>query len=159
MNTISLYRRRLIPDECVSLHDDIILYMDEEVLVTSWKTLHPKKDFDHGFSCYYLKEGCKISCFYHADNTLLYYYCDIISSEYDQHSGRLTVTDLLADVIVYPDGFVKICDLDELVSAHDRGLISTDLLKTSIGSLHRLLEMIYAGKLKDLLSPIEQFGR
>lgn len=157
MNQISLYRKRLIPAECILLHDDTILYLDEDILVTSWKTIRPKKDLDHGFSCCYLKEGYKISRFYRADNTLLYHYCDIISPAYEPDSNSLIITDLLADVIVYPDGFVKVADLDELVTAFDENSLSLDMLKKSITSLHRLLEKIYAGRLPELLSPLDPF--
>lgn len=159
MNPISLYRKRLIPAECVNLHNDIILRLDDEILVTSWKAIHPKKDLDHGFSCCYLKEGFKISKFYNADHQLLYHYCDIISPEYDPDSNSLIITDLLADVIVYPDGFVKVVDMDELVTAFDGGFLSLDMLKKSICTLHRLLEQIYAGKLPELLAPIEEFNK
>lgn len=157
MKQISLYRRRLIPPECISLNDDVILYLDENILVTSWKSIRPKKDLDHGFSCYYLKEGYKVSKFYRADHTLLYHYCDIISPFYEKESCTLTVTDLLADVIIYPDGFVKVVDLNELVTAFEEGSLSLALLKASITSLHRLLEQIYAGNLSALLAPIEPF--
>ena len=158
MNPISLYRKRLIPAECVSLHADTILRLDDDILVTSWKTIRPKKDLDHGFSCYYLKEGCKISKFYRADDTLLYYYCDIILPTYDPDSHSLVITDLLADVIIYPDGFVKVCDLDELITACDNGSLSCDMLKTAILSLHNLLDKIYKGQLPELLAPLEEFN-
>ena len=39
-----LYRRRIIPNECVLLKDDIILSCDDKRIVTSWNSLHPKKD-------------------------------------------------------------------------------------------------------------------
>lgn len=157
MKQISLYRKRLIPSECVSLHDDAILYHDDNVLITSWKAIHPRKDMDHGFSCYYLKEGYKISRFCRADHSLLYHYCDIISPAWEPESNALVVTDLLADVIVYPDGFVKVVDLDELVTAYDSGALSLDQMKNAINALHRLLEKIYAGKLPELLAPMEAF--
>lgn len=159
MKQISLYRKRLIPDECINLHDDIILRCDDDILITSWKTLHPKKDLDHGFSCYYLKEGCKISKFYRADHTLLYYYCDIIMPVYEQDSNALIITDLLADVIIYPDGFVKVCDLDELVTACDTGALSVDMLKTALRTLHQLLERIYDGKLSELVRLMDEFDK
>ena len=157
MNQISLYRKRLIPAECISLHNDTILRLDDRILVTSWKTIRPKKDLDHGFSCYYLKEGYKVSRFYRADHTLLYIYCDIIAPVYDPDSGALVVTDLLADVIIYPDGFVKVCDLDELVTACDSGMLSLDMMKTAILSLHSLLGRIYKRQMPELLAPIEEF--
>lgn len=59
----ALYRRRLIPDECILLKDDIVLEWNEDRIVTSWKALHPKKDLHHGSSCYFLKEGFKVSEF------------------------------------------------------------------------------------------------
>ena len=43
-----LYRRRIIPEECILLKDDVILSCDEERIVTSWNALHPKKDLHHG---------------------------------------------------------------------------------------------------------------
>jgi hypothetical protein len=73
MSTLQLYRKRLIPAECLLLKDDVIVEANDEVVITSWKTLNPKTTFDHGCSCYFLKEGYKVSKFYRADNTLLYW--------------------------------------------------------------------------------------
>ena len=53
-------------------------------------------------------------------------------------------TDLLADVIIYPDGFVKVVDIDELVTALNQKLISEDTLKKSLLNLSSLLEIIYS---------------
>ncbi len=71
MTTPTLYRRRIIPDECILLKDDVILSCDEERIVTSWHALHPKKDLHHGGSCYFLKEGFKVSKFCRMDGSLL----------------------------------------------------------------------------------------
>lgn len=157
LSGLNLYRRRLIPDECLPLPNDVILRCDEDVLVTSWRTIRPKKNMDHGYSCYYLEEGYKISKFYRADHTLLYYYCDIISPTYEENTNTLIVTDLLADVIVYPDGFVKVVDVDELVTALNEGRLTLSLLTDALLTLDRLLRLIYAGKLPELLSPINEF--
>lgn len=40
MGECRLYRKRLIPEECVELKDDEILRLDENVIVTRWKCLH-----------------------------------------------------------------------------------------------------------------------
>ncbi len=152
-----LYRKRMIPKECVLLKDDIILEYSEDILVTKWQALHPKKDLHHGYSCYYLKEGYKISKFYTADNTLLYYYCDIISPEYDTTVNSLTVLDLLIDVVVYPDGFVKVVDLDEIVPALDEKALSDSLLKQALLSCNQLLQKIYAGEMEHLAAPISRY--
>lgn len=156
---LSLYRRRLIPEECISLPEDRILQCGNGILVTSWKTIRPKKNMDHGFSCYYLKDGYKISKFYRADDSLLYYYCDIIASDYDASENKLTVTDLLVDVIIEPDGFVRVVDVDELVDALDDGRLLPAQLRQALLSLDRLLSRIYGGRLDSLLSPINDFDQ
>ncbi|MBQ8592147.1 MAG: DUF402 domain-containing protein [Lachnospiraceae bacterium] len=152
-----LYRKRIIPDECVELKDDIILSYDKERIITKWNALKPKKDLHHGYSCYFLKEGYKISKFYREDNSLMYHYCDIITHEFLPEENKLIVTDLLADVIIYPDGFVKVVDLDEMVPALDCGGISLEHLKCALLSCSQLLEIIYSGKLQELTKYIEAF--
>jgi len=151
----TLYRRRIIPDECILLKDDIILSCDEEHIITSWQALHPKKDLHHGSSCYFLKEGFKVSKFCAKSGKLLYWYCDIVDFDYHPDDNSLIVTDLLADVIIYPDGFVKVVDLDELVTALNSDAISLDTLKQSLLRLDRLLQIIYSGSFDQLKAYIE----
>lgn len=150
MTNPTLYRRRIIPDECVLLKDDIIISCDENHIVTKWNALRPKKDLHHGASCYFLKEGFKVSKFCREDDSLLYWYCDIVDYNYDSAQNNLIVTDLLADVIIYPDGFVKVVDLDELVTALEARSISLDTLKASLNKLNKLLGIIYAGNFESL---------
>lgn len=156
MPTPILYRKRIIPDECVLLKDDKILHRDEQIIVTSWNSLKPRKDLHHGYSCYFLKEGYKVSKFYREDNSLLYWYCDIVEYDYHPDTDTYIVTDLLADVIIYPDGFVKVVDIDELVTALNEKLISEDTLKKSLLNLNSLLEIIYSGTFDKLIEPIEK---
>lgn len=155
MTNPTLYRKRIIPDECVLLKDDIILSCDEEHIITSWQALHPKKDLHHGCSCYFLKEGFKVSKFCRQSGDLLYWYCDIVEFHYHPDDNSLIVTDLLADVIIYPDGFVKVVDLDELVTALDSRSISLDTLKQSLLRLDKLLQIIYSGSFDKLKAYIE----
>ncbi len=150
-----LYRKRLIPEECILLKDDVILYRDDRIIVTSWHSLKPRKDLHHGYSCYYLDKGIKVSKFYRPDNTLLYWYCDIVDYDYSPDTDTYVVTDLLADVIVYPDGFVKVVDLDELVAALESGLLSEDLLKKSLLRIDALLKIIYGNNFSALQEPID----
>ena len=152
-----LYRRRLIPDECIPLKDDLILECNEERIVTSWNAIHPKKDLHHGFSCYFLKEGFKVSKFYYEDGRLLYWYCDIVDFDYLESDNKLIVTDLLADVIIYPDGFVKVVDLDELVTALETRSISLDTLKSSLNKLDKLLNIVYDGNFSSLTEKLEKW--
>ena len=157
MENIRLYRKRIIPEECVFLKDDVILYRDKEVIVTRWNTLHPKKTLHHGYSCYFLERGLKVSKFYDHDNRLISWYCDIISHTYDEAEDTYVFTDLLADVIVYPDGFVRVVDLDELADAFRDGLIDSDQLQTALRHLDKLLSLIYKGAFPRLQKYIEDF--
>lgn len=152
----TLYRKRIIPDECVLLKDDKILYQDDNMIITGWNTLKPRKDMHHGYSCYFLKEGFKVSKFYREDNSLLYWYCDIVDYDFQKDTNTYIVTDLLADIIIYPDDFVKVVDIDELAIALDKKLIDEDTLKRSLLQLNHLLEIIYAGKFNTLQAPIEK---
>ena len=152
MEIEKLYRKRLIPDECILLKDDIIIYLDENMLITKWKTLKPRSDFHHGYSCYFFKEGYKISQFFKEDNSLLYWSCDIITCEYEASEKSVIVTDLLADVIVYPDKHVQVLDLDELCDAKEMGLINDAQFMLSLRQLHKLLDIIYDEKLDSFCS-------
>lgn len=84
MDDLKIYRRRMIPEECILLKDDVILERTDDKIITRWNTLKPRRDFHHGCSCYYLNLGCKISKFYREDNTLLYWYCDIVDYDYQE---------------------------------------------------------------------------
>ncbi|MDE6406272.1 MAG: DUF402 domain-containing protein [Lachnospiraceae bacterium] len=152
-----LYRKRLIPEECVLLKDDRLLYRDEEIIVTAWNTLKPRKDLHHGRSCYYLREGIKVSRFYNESGSLLYWYCDIVDYDYDSKTDTYVITDLLADVIIYPDGFVKVVDIDELATAKEAGLLTDAMLKQALLTLNRLLQVIYDGGFAKLQEPLEKY--
>ena len=152
-----LYRKRLIPEECVLLKDDRLLYRDEEIIVTAWNTLKPRKDLHHGLSCYYLREGIKVSRFYDENGSLLYWYCDIVDYDYDAKTDTYIITDLLADVIIYPDGFVKVVDIDELATAKEAGLLTDAMLKKALLTLNHLLQVIYDGGFEKLQEPLEKY--
>jgi len=152
-----LYRKRLIPDECVLLKDDIVLYRDPEIIITKWNTLKPKKTFHHGFSCYFLDQGIKVNKFYGHDNQPLYWYCDIVEHTYDEATDTYVFTDLLADVIVMPDGYVKVMDLHELADALEAGILTQEQLNRSLRTLNNLLTKIYQGEFENLTKWIEAY--
>ena len=154
MNYPSLYRKRIIPEECTHLKDDEILHLDERLMITRWRTLKPRTDFHHGVSCYFFKEGFKISKFYHQNGNLVYWYCDIISTEYIANENKLIITDLLADVVIYPDGFVRVLDVEELVWAHTEKKLSTDELTTALSILGSLLKVVYSGNLTRIINDL-----
>lgn len=157
MSDIKLYRKRIIPDECILLENDRILYHDPEVIITKWDTLHPKKTLHHGYSCYFMDRGFKVSKFYDHDGNLISWYCDIIHHTFDEKTNTYIFTDLLVDVIVYPDGFVRVVDLDELADAARDGLISAEEMQLALRRTDKLLSLIYKGAFEKLQKYIEDY--
>ena len=151
-----LYRKRIIPMECIPLSDDEILYSDDNIIVTRWKTIRPKTELDHGLSCYYLKEGFKVSKFYRKDNTLMYWYCDIITYSHDDAANSYVFTDLLADVLIYPDGHVEVVDVGEIADALEDGTLTQQEMIPALRSLDKLLGLIYSGKFVNMQLEIEK---
>lgn len=95
--------------------------------------------------------------FYYEDGRLLYWYIDIITHSWNEDKSSLTVIDLLADVLIYPDGFVKVVDLDELADAEEAGIITKEQLLKSLRTLDKLLGMIYSGDFKRIRDYVESF--
>ena len=145
-----LYRKRYIPLEVKSLNGDEILFADDEIIVTKWNTFKPKKDFSNGISCTFINDGYKISKFMNENGELVYYYCDIIKSEYQKDENIWIFTDLLADVKIYPNGATEVVDLGELSQAYRKNLISAEIVMEALENLDKLLNLVYSGKWKDL---------
>ena len=145
-----LYRKRYIPLEIKSLNDDEILLVTDDVIVTKWNTFKPKKEFSKGVSYTFLNEGYKISKFMKDNGETVYYYCDIINSEYQKEKNTWIFTDLLVDVKIYPSGFVEVVDVGEVAEALDSGLINEETIKELLVKLDNLLEIVYSGKWKDM---------
>ncbi len=154
-----LYRRRLIPDECVLLKDDIILHMDDSVLVTKWNTLKPRKDFHHGYSCYFFKEGIKVSKFLREDGSLLYWYCDVVNFERSDDGNTLTVIDLLVDVTLDPEGRMKVLDIDELCEAYKTGLIDDGMFHTAVERLGLLTDAVQSGRFGTYTDVVDSYSK
>lgn len=145
---IMLYRKRFIPSELKLLSDDKILYADDELIITSWNTLKPRSDFASGISAYYRKQGFKISRHYGADGNFTRWYCDIILES--KEDNKLIFSDLLIDVVIFPDGTVRVVDLDEAADALEQGLITADMLAQALRSTNLLLTYIHQGKFAEL---------
>lgn len=159
MKDLKIYRKRMIPDECILLKDDLILEQNDEIILTKWNTLKPRRDFHHGYSCYFLKLGYKVSKFFREDNTLLYWYCDIVDYTYKEEDNALIVTDLLADVVIYPDGYIKVLDLDELAVALEKHLCEPQIITQALRKLDNLLNLLYDDKFDTLSSNIDKLDK
>lgn len=154
-----LFRKRFIPEETIELKDDIILYQDEKIIITRWKAIRPKPKLSHGFSCYLLEEGIKISKFKNADDQLYKWYCDIIETHYDEHEDSYLFTDLLADVIITPEGTLQVLDLDELAEATEHDLITKEQLLTALKNTQKLLDWIKDGEFKHYENLIDSYDK
>jgi protein associated with RNAse G/E len=154
---MKLYRRRFIPDELIYLKDDKVIYTDGDRIVTSWEVLTKRHDFSCGISCYYINEGIKVSRFMNDKGELVYWYCDIIETEYDERTDSYTFKDLLADVIIYPDNSFKVVDLDEIALAIEKRIISSELICACMRRLDTLLNKLYSGEFSEYKSFIEGF--
>ncbi len=141
MNT-TLYRKRFIPMETILLKDDNIVFQNEDVIVTKWNALKPREDFSKGISCYFLKEGYKISRFINKNDNIVYHYCDIIETEYIVQNNTYIFIDLLADVLIYENGFIKVVDIAEIAEALEKNILSLDLAKKALYRLDALLTII-----------------
>ena len=75
-----------------------------------------------------MKKGFKVSRFYDHENQHICWYCDIIDTTFDAELNAYTFTDLLVDVILTPDGSIKVVDVDELADAMENKLISQGML-------------------------------
>lgn len=154
MKELKLYRKRLIPEELILLKGDLIVSADEEKIVTKWNTLHPRHDFSYGVSCYYLNLGIKVSKFFKEDDSLLYWYCDIVDYEWTDET-TLVVTDLLADVVIFPDGKLRVVDLDELAEAFEQSLLPAEKLTQCLRQLNNLLSVIYRDEFSALQKDLD----
>lgn len=151
----ALYRKRYLPEELVHLRDDVILKHTNELIVTKWDTLKPRCDIKRGISAYFLKEGYKVSKIYDRNDHLVYWYCDIIDTIYDPLEDSYVFHDLLADILVYPDGFVKVVDLVELGDLLEKGSITNSMCIKALRNTDRLLSIIYSGNFSQLQKEIE----
>ena len=84
----------------------------------------------------------------------VYWYCDIIDYEYIREEDTYIFRDLLADVVVYPDGFVKVLDLDEFEQALEEEVLTSQDVRKALRALSKLLDIIYSGKFDTLTKEI-----
>lgn len=156
MHQLSIYRKRFIPNELVYLKDDIVLVNDENLLVTRWHALHPRKDISMGISAYYMDKGIKISKIFDHDRKFIYWYCDIFQVKKEPAENSIIFEDLLVDVILYKDGSFRILDLNELADALDLHLITKAEAIKALRILDLLLNTIYQDNFSKLIEPINR---
>ncbi len=162
MNTnLLLFRKRHIPEECVPLKKDTVLYLDEAKMVTSWNVLKPRSDFASGISLFDFEKHWKITRVAKADGSLYHWYCDIMRVQFSEDSETNATTclmeDLLIDIVIEPDGSVHVLDLDEAAEAFERGLISGADLTLALNAADTLLRIIRNGEFKEYQKLVEEY--
>lgn len=153
---IALYRKRYIPNEIIHLKDDNIIMQSEDLILTQWNTLKPRADISRGISAYFMNKGYKISKIYNNSNQVVYWYCDIIKVNISDDSSSIVFEDLLADVIVYENGFVKVLDTGEVAEALKKKYINVETAIMALSTLDQLLQIIYSGQFDTLQSYINK---
>ena len=159
MQNLKLYRRRFIPNELIWLKDDEILRLDDEMLVTRWKSIRPRSDFAGGVSVFFLKEGWKVSKILDREGNVLHWYCDIIDIVRNEEENSLTYEDLLFDIVVSPNGRSKVLDCDEAAKAFEEGLITKEQLIHALNAMHELLEVIYHSRFDRLQAVVNSYDK
>jgi len=154
-DNLHLIRHRYIPNETTPLSDDTVLKFEDGILITKWKTLNPRTDFAGGISAFFIEKGWKISKFMDCQGNVKYWYCDIIECIQDEETNTFTYNDLLFDIVVYPNGALKVLDCDEAADALEQGLITAEQLKTGLRSMNELLNTIYHGRFDRLQAVID----
>ena len=146
MSRPRLFRRRFIPDENIELKDDMILALEPNLIITSWNVLKPRRDISRGVSAYFIDKGIKVSKVFDNAGQMVYWYCDIIETHYDEKENTYTFNDLLIVVVVYPDGQVEVLDMDEFADAMEQGILSVGTIAHAMRATDDLLHTIYAGE-------------
>jgi predicted RNA-binding protein associated with RNAse of E/G family len=156
MIKLNLYRRRFIPNELIHLKDDEILIAEPNLIVTRWKTLHPRHDIARGISAFFLDQGFKVSKIYNRNDQVVYWYCDIIQVKKEEEKNTVIIEDLLIDVILFEDGSIRIMDLDELADAQEQKLITSSETNYALRTVNSLLQLIYDGHFYTLQETVNQ---
>lgn len=152
-----LYRKRFIPQETIHLKDDIILHYADNLIITKWNTLKPRSDISHGISAYFIEKGFKVSKIFNSNNDFVYWYCDIIHVFKNLVNNFIIFEDLLIDIIIDKDNYVKVLDIDEIADAHKAGLLSEELMYKSLKITNELLNIIYNGKFDEYQTLINEY--
>ena len=146
---LKLYRTRFIPNETIYLKDDEILSATSSLIITKWNCLKPRDDISYGYSAYLLDKGYKINKVFDSNRQLVYWYCDIISHEYNKELHSLNVIDLLVDILVYEDGTLKILDLEEIAECLEKKCITLPTACLALRQANALLTEIYRGEFQN----------
>lgn len=137
-----IIRKRIIPSEEVDISADELLVKNEEVIITRWFPIKPRKDIGWGVSLVSLNDNYKVSAFYSKNGEFLYWYCDIIKVTYYCDVDTYIVKDLLVDIRKYPHDTPEILDRDELDLAFRKGLLDDSEYQLALSACNKVVTML-----------------
>lgn len=156
MKSVRLFRRRFLPDEITELKDDRILSISKDLILTKWDVLKPRPDISAGISAYFIDLGVKVSKIYDTNHQFVYWYCDIIQTEFNEKDNTYTFNDLLIDVLILPDGQVHVVDMDEFADILEENILDKTVGLQALRQTQNLLNRIYSGKFAELSDYIDK---
>ncbi|MCO4784022.1 MAG: DUF402 domain-containing protein [Candidatus Cloacimonetes bacterium] len=92
-----------------------------------------------------VKHGVQISKKFDKDNQFCYWYCDMIKTKWTPKSGCFEITDLLVDVVIFPDNELRVIDLDEFIQAKEDHLIHLDDFQWAHNAVLNLMDRALLG--------------
>ena len=105
-------------------------FNDEDIIVCDnglkWLSILPQDDF-----------YC-ITAMMNSNNDILLWYIDMIAGQGIDTDGVPYFDDLYLDLVVYPDGTIKVDDMDELEEALSQGDITEDQFNLAISTSNKL---------------------
>ncbi|PIQ25588.1 hypothetical protein COW36_21330 [bacterium (Candidatus Blackallbacteria) CG17_big_fil_post_rev_8_21_14_2_50_48_46] len=117
---LPIRKQKLHPVREVNLSGDTWLHQDEHLCVSYWHLPRTESDqVAHTLTLTIFDEAIQIHSKHNAAGERLYWYCDLLEVKRDE--GGWHLTDLLLDVVVFPDGSTRMLDLGELAEALEEG--------------------------------------
>ena len=87
---------------------------------------------------------------------MVYWYCDIIDTEYNKEDNTYIFHDLLIDILLRPNGSIEVVDLDELGDLLDEGKITPNICSKALKTADNLLKLMYSNQFYLLQNIIEE---
>ena len=143
-SSVKLIRKRYYPNEEIDISCDEIVHIDERLMVTKWVPINDRTDIEKGTSYWFFDKNIKVSKIYEKDGNFKYYYIDMCRYE-TEYLKEYKMIDLLADIIVYPDGHYKVLDFDELLEYMENETITPKEFLQSIKAFTKTITDINEG--------------
>lgn len=140
------YKMKLTSNKLEDISDDKVLFQNDEIMVTDFSPKSSSMGTSRVLSFCLFKNNWQISANFDQEGHFRYWYCDIVDYSVNRENNSLTITDLAADVAVFPDNYVSVMDLDELGELIDTESISKEMSVKALKSAQALLKLVYDGQ-------------